>query len=385
MNEQESKRFGTLSYSFSREKHTVTHNLFLDIPEEGETRRVSIYFKQTRHGIEKKLRYLDGFVCTVIFYCMQENLNLVVNGKLSRRFLQNINLFMESWNLWFPNLYSKIEISGSDTPLNEILSIKDLFSRRPREDLAVTPLSGGVDSTFTLLRHKNSDSLSRFEISHGVFVHGFDIPSFDDDAAKRTSGTLRNLASRYGMKYSEVKTDLRDQLPMTWGHAHGAALSSVLHLFSNHESLGLIPSAQAVDGVLTPWGTHPATDTFLGGEGLSIFHDGAGFSRYEKIRYLVRFPEISRQLRVCWSGENLSKNCASCEKCLRTMAAIELAGGSPIDAFGKALSEKSLNGLFFKNSRIRKQWTIILKLAEESEVLHPWTGALRALLNSRPA
>jgi hypothetical protein len=385
MNQEESKRFGTLSYSFSGEQHTVTHNLFLDIPEEGEIRRVSIYFTQTRHGNESKLRYLDGLVCAVIFYCMQENLNLVVNGKLSRRFLQNINLFMESWTLWFPSLYTKIEISGSTNPFNGILIIKDLFFRRPREISAITPLSGGVDSTFTLLRHKNSDSLSRFEISHGVFVHGFDIPSSDDDAAKKTSGNLRNLASRYGIKYSELKTDLRDQLPLTWEHAHGAALSSVLHLFSNHESSGLIPSAQAVDGVLTPWGTHPATDTFLGGEALSIFHDGAGFSRFEKIRYLVGFPEICRQLRVCWSGEYLSKNCASCEKCLRTMAAIELAGGSPVDAFGKALSAKSLEGLFFENSRIRKQWIIILDLAEESKVLYPWTGALRAVLNSRPA
>jgi hypothetical protein len=160
--QQEWIRSATLSYSFEREPQTVTHYLFLDIPEESETRRISIYFKQTHYENQKKLYVLDGFVCAVIFYCMQENFNLVVKGRPSRRFLQNINLFMESWHRWFPSIYSTIVISGTNNSFNIFSTITDWLFRRPKRDLAVTPLSGGVDSTFTLLRHKNSVSLSSF-------------------------------------------------------------------------------------------------------------------------------------------------------------------------------------------------------------------------------
>ena len=371
-----------LSYEFTKGLNECSHEIQLALPEVFDPQTISIQFRHTGAGAGQPLVLLDGMVCAVIFYCMSQKLDLHVRGELSSVFLRRIRLFMESWNRWFPDLYSVIDVSCDSIYSYRSEVGEDTSSTRLRKESTVTPLSGGVDSTFSLLRNSGSGSKSNFTISQGVFVQGFDIPSKDTIAASRASRKLKELAGLYEIAYSEVHTNLRDQIPLNWEHAHGAALASVLHLFSRESASGLIPSAQAVDGVLSPWGTHPATDNFLSGELMDIIHDGAGFGRFEKVRHLTMFPKIAKYLRVCWEGQDLSRNCSTCEKCLRTMASIEIAGGSPRRAFRSRVTSGRVSSLVFPNSRVRQQWVRILELAEQDGRRFPWITALRKRLDT---
>jgi hypothetical protein len=60
------------------------------------------------------------------------------------------------------------------------------------------------------------------------------------------------------------------------------------------------------------------TDPLMTGDRFTIIHDGAGFSRTEKIAAIMRNPIACRTLRVCWAGADQSQNCGRCEKCVRT-------------------------------------------------------------------
>ena len=366
-----------LSYEFKSGINESLHEIELALPEVFNPQTIFIQFKQSGSGTGQPLVVLDGMVCAVVFYCMSQKLDLHVRGELSSVFLRRIRLFMESWSKWFPDVYSVINVSCDRVYSHHSEPEQDCSSTEARKESTIVPLSGGVDSTFSLLRHSGSSTNSNFPISRGVFVQGFDIPSKDTIAASKAAKKLRELAGLYGIAFSEVHTNLRDQIPLNWEHAHGAALASVLHLFAKDCASGLIPSAQAVDGVLTPWGTHPATDNFLSGELMDIVHDGAGFGRFEKVRHLTMFPKIAKYLRVCWEGKDLSRNCSRCEKCLRTMASIEIAGGSPRRAFGSKVTIERVNSLAFPNSRVRQQWVRILEIADQEMKRLPWIAALR--------
>jgi hypothetical protein len=98
------------------------------------------------------------------------------------------------------------------------------------------------------------------------------------------------------------------------------------HLASGQLSTLLLSSGKPYE-LLRQWGSHPATDHLLGRESLSVRHYGAGFSRLEKIEYLVSDPLCQEHLRVCWLNPK-GVNCSVCEKCVRTMAMVYLLGGA---------------------------------------------------------
>lgn len=59
---------------------------------------------------------------------------------------------------------------------------------------------------------------------------------------------------------------------------------------------------------------------------MRICHDGAELTRTDKARIVATEPEVLALLRVCWQGDELSKNCGRCEKCVRTFWALHIAG-----------------------------------------------------------
>lgn len=327
----------------------------------------------------RPLEVLDGLATTALFWCMENSLDLHVEGRISKRWRQNSNLFMESWRRWFPEKYGEIRVTA-DT----IVTATTDFGKLPndRETRSVAPFSGGVDSTFSVLRHNPLAPLlgeASFPISAAVFVHGFDIPIGADAVAKSAKRRLQPVLKKFKIPMIEVRTNLREVLPLDWEHSHGAALAGVLHQFSHIASNGLIPSAQSVDGVLSPWGTHPATDHDLSGNLMQIVHDGAGFDRLTKTSIVGKNTIAVKGLRVCWEGPDLARNCGRCEKCLRTMMALNIAGVDTKKTFGRRISGEDISAIEFRNPRIVDQFNRIL-VAASSQPNHPqlsWLEALR--------
>jgi hypothetical protein len=70
----------------------------------------------------------------------------------------------------------------------------------------------------------------------------------------------------------------------------------------------------------------------LGTEGLQIIADGLEASRTFKTETIAQWPETYTTLRVCWryvvfnETTGLIENCCRCQKCVRTMLALDLVG-----------------------------------------------------------
>jgi len=56
-----------------------------------------------------------------------------------------------------------------------------------------------------------------------------------------------------------------------------------------------------------------------------VAHDGAAFTREQKLTLLAKSPMALRTLRVCWRS-GTDENCGACNKCYRTMVQLELLG-----------------------------------------------------------
>jgi len=110
--------------------------------------------------------------------------------------------------------------------------------------------------------------------------------------------------------------------------SHGSVLGAMAQLFSGRLiAVALAASDDARSG-LGPWGSHPLLDPLFGTSALRFVHDGIGASRAGKARRTGPTELARRHLFVCDNpnpGDPLP-NCGRCEKCLRTMTELLVAG-----------------------------------------------------------
>lgn len=181
--------------------------------------------------------------------------------------------------------------------------------------------SGGVDSFFSALRHSK-------DITHLIFVRGFDIDFMDDDLGERAAAATRAAATAMGKEFVEVRTDIRQMSDprASWGtQFHGAALAMVGLALAPHLSRVIVPASYHKDD-LYPWGSHPALDKLWSSSSVTFDHDGTDATRPEKVAFIARYQVALDHLRVCWINRDGAYNCGRCEKCLRTMINLQSLG-----------------------------------------------------------
>ena len=181
--------------------------------------------------------------------------------------------------------------------------------------------SGGVDSFYTVLRHRR-------EITHLVTVYGFDIDVDNRVLRERVSARLRKAAAELGKELIEVETNIRriSDTHASWGKLYnGAALATVALLLAPAIRKMFIPASYTY-ATLFPWGSHPLLDPLWSTEGVDLIHDGCGARRTEKVAALATSSTALGTLRVCWENPDSAYNCGRCEKCLRTMVNLQVAG-----------------------------------------------------------
>lgn len=235
-----------------------------------------------------------------------------IQGEVDACLLESVQELLEWWRFWFPE-FRVIDVRT-----------QGISSQSPGQDSRVAQFfSGGVDSFFTLLRH--SDSSDILAVDDLLIGWGFDIPIEDSSSFERVRSTLDRVADATGRRLVAFATNFREtrlrELP--WGEiGHGNAMAAVALLLQGAYRRVLIPST---DGYREkgPWGSHATTDHLFSSSVMRIVHDGAAFTRFEKVELVATSEAALSALRVCWRQQS-DENCGQCEKCLRTMIALEL-------------------------------------------------------------
>jgi hypothetical protein len=267
---------------------------------------------------------------------------------------------------------------------DEVVSLSSLIfqGRLNSSRGAIAAFSGGVDSMFTALRHTDGSlGSASIPITDLLMVHGFDVALDNqgafDELTKRTERFVKDV----GLRRHVVKTNLKTVANQNWEHSFAAQLASVLHQFSDQMQLGVIGSSEPYDSPIPIWGSTPATDYLLSGTGFSIVHDGAGYSRTEKVKLLSKNPSGRRSIKVCWEGINQGRNCGVCEKCIRTKLNFLAVGVTLPECFDQELSEKNIIELKVHNDAQLNELNSILNYVDKNQCSDIRFEVLREHLN----
>jgi hypothetical protein len=267
-------------------------------------KRFELAFRVSRGPVS---RTSTPFLAASLLPAMRVGEPLSIYGTVSPRLLASIPTIQSVLSGWFQRTRS-IEVEAQSAPEQRGAGVACFFS-------------GGVDSFYSALSHLD-------EISALVFVHGFDIRPREVALRARISESLRRAASRLGKPLIEVETNVRtfsDRFAAWSEEYHGSALASVALLLSPQFGRFYIP-ASFPPGYSVPWGSHKDLDPLWGSEATDIIHDGGDATRVEKVRSLARSEVALQSLRVCWENRGGQYNCGHCEKCIRTMVNLRVAG-----------------------------------------------------------
>jgi len=314
---------------------------------------------------------LDGHVLAILLYAMSSKLPLRVHGCLSQDFLRNCQELQLAWARWKPDLYKVVDILPDR-----------IVDRAPpgSNKKAISAFSGGVDATFTALRHTRIlPDRSRYPIRSLLMVHGFDIELYNSADFQKLVTRIKPLVDELGVDLRVLRTNSRELRLQDWDDSSGLELAACLHMFADEFDYGLIGSTEPYETLVIPWGSSPITDHLMSGSKFSIVHDGAGFSRTEKVAAIRQSETACRTLKVCWAGADQSQNCGRCEKCVRTHMNFLAAGAekSP-PCFPGELDIADIDRIEIHNDVQFNELSSIVAYARSRNLKEPWVEMLEA-------
>jgi polysaccharide pyruvyl transferase WcaK-like protein len=307
---------------------------------------------------------LDGFVFGVIFYAMRLGEDLQVGGPMTRRALLNLSEFQEAWVLWRPHLYHKIRIIP-----------ESIVDRGPAMDKkAIAAFSGGVDSLFTILRHKKKALRNAsYPLNDTVLmVHGFDVPLAAPDQLESLKTRTRPFLDELGLKLLTIRTNLKELGLQDWEDSFMSQLACCLNNYSDEFCYALVASSEPYNGLVLPWGSYPATDYLLSGDTMQLVHDGAGYSRTEKVALIAGQKTATLVVKVCWEGQETFRNCGECEKCIRTQLNFKAVGVEHAPCFDRPLDPGLIETMNLRNDAQANELKSIYAYATKAGINAGW-------------
>ena len=277
-------------------------------------------------------------VATVLIPTMSVEEDVKLSGMIDKRFLGSNERIQEILSTWYPKL-RKIHLEDIEGVASDPTDGKKNVG---------TFFSGGVDSYYTFLKHRE-------EITHLIYVHGFDVPHTNDVLGEKVLERIKYISSEFGVKLVTVKTNLREFLDQyaNWEWSHGSAMAAVGHLFARDFSKIYVPSSHSYKD-LGPWGSHPILDELWSSENIIFDHDGCESTRNLKVSFISKYDTVLDTLRVCWRNPNNSYNCSECEKCLRTMINLEAVDAlKRCNTFQNNIDFKKIKNLRYSNESTR--------------------------------
>jgi hypothetical protein len=290
------------------------------------------------------------FLAAALPISMKVGEELEIEGSVSKHLLSNTAKIMKlykGWNIGF----NKVKVNAKNQKKDSKKSTKTgLF------------FSGGADSFYTYLKNKS-------KIDYLIFVHGFDINSEDNDLFKTVEKNILKITREENKKIITVKTNIRDifEWYFDWDMSHSFAIPSValflrFGLKEIFASCGL-PNKNTDHHFMTP-----ELDSLWSTEITKINHYGCSADKISKLSYLSNYKIAMSHLRVCWTNPKGQYNCCECEKCLRNMLALYLAGAlGKAKTFNKSLNLKKLSKMRFPHYTLKYFLAILEKMKQKND------------------
>lgn len=280
-----------------------------------------IYFELDNTALDTPARceYVNDdaspFAAALLLPSMRQGSDLIIEGSLSAKLYDGMHAIMREALRW-------------DIGCRPIrIEAATLVADPPRPQRSASFFSGGVDSFYTYLKHK-TDTAKADRIDALILVNGFDINRHNFQLWDRSVKNIRSVAAADNVELLVVRSNIQDLVEpiLLWDYSHGGCLAAVGLFLRGGFHQVYIPSTHSVSEQI-PWGSNLALDPHWSTEGTTFIHDGTEATRLEKVMsQIARSPLALEHLRVCFANEKGAYNCGRCDKCLRTMINLFVAG-----------------------------------------------------------
>ena len=255
------------------------------------------------------------FAAALLLPSMKQGEDLVIEGSISAQLYRGMHAIMHEVLKW-------------DIGLQPIkIKANALVGDPPRPQRSASFFSGGVDSFYTYLKH-TTDPIEKDRIDSFILVNGFDINRRNTQLWDLTLENIKSIAEADKVELIVVRSNIQGLVEpiLLWDYTHGGCLAAVGLFLRGAFHQVYIPSTHSAAEQI-PWGSNLALDGHWSTEGTTFIHDGTEATRIEKvISQIARSPLALEHLRVCFANERGAYNCGKCDKCLRTMINLYVAG-----------------------------------------------------------
>ena len=202
--------------------------------------------------------------------------------------------------------------------------------------------SGGVDSTWTALKHSGKNLLL-------ITIWGTHVALSDQRSWSKVVAKNSAFAEAHAGAFATIKSNLKDlnylrlrsisdEVPHWWTLVqHGMSYTGVTAPLLYKHGIGTLHvGASYSPGFSTPWGSDPRIDDLISLGHARVHHDSYEVERQDKVQRIVaHFQKTGAppaELRVCVDAiKSHGGNCERCQKCLRAQLGVFLVGGDPVE------------------------------------------------------
>lgn len=255
------------------------------------------------------------FAAALLLPSMKRGEDLIIEGSVSERLYKGMHAVMHEvldWNIGLKPI--KIEAGA-------------LAADALQPPRTASFFSGGVDSFYTYLKH-NTGPEQADRVDSFILVKGFDIEPRNTSLWDATLKNISAITAAERIELVAVQTNIQGLVEpiLSWDYLHGGCLAAVGLFLRRAFRQIYIPASFSLEEQ-QPWGSCLALDGHWSTESTTFVHDGVEATRLEKvIRQIAQSPLALEHLRVCYENVRGSYNCGQCDKCLRTMISLYIAG-----------------------------------------------------------
>ncbi|RUP11135.1 hypothetical protein [Hyphomicrobium sp.] len=270
-----------------------------------------IWFKFPEQFEHLCARGIEPFVVALSPLASLLNEEIEIDSAFSERLKLGLDEYWKIINSWLPQKFHQVHLRGAE-----------LTTDAHVPGYAAAAFSGGIDSFFTQFTER--DRPPGYRTKFAVFAHGFDIPLALEDVFERAAAEYERALRACGVELVRMKSNVRAFVP-DWNLGHGTALGAAGLALAGGVNRFLIPSSMSYT-TLKPWGSSPMIDGLLSTDRVQVIHDGAYYSRFDKISMMKDWEPLRKLCRVCYEKPDAMHNCGRCHKCRRTMLVLDSLG-----------------------------------------------------------
>ena len=265
---------------------------------------------------------LDASLVGLLFLGLKTGNDIKLNGPVSARLLYTINHY----------LIKALCLANPD--LKEMTVFADSINH---EDLSIgntagTGFSCGVDSFATYFSHNGEHP--PFRIDYLTFFNVGSHGDFGGEKARqiyqKRLGSVYEFAKKEGKEVLSIDSNLSEILRLNFQKTNTyRSISCILNLqklFKNYYYASSFPLEQFTLSSVDTSYYDLLNLSMLSSESTNFFSSDIFWTRIDKTSFISGFPQTYDFLDVCTNLRDGfdSKNCSSCDKCMRTALTLEL-------------------------------------------------------------